>query len=46
MILHLRRLIPRMEVLIFIRKKASLMKHREVPESADEGDIQAEYSSY
>jgi len=45
MSLHLRRLVPRMEVLIFTRKEASSMKQREGPEPADEGDIQMEYSS-
>jgi hypothetical protein len=40
MILHLRRLNPKMEVLIFTIKDALPMKHREGPESADEGDIQ------
>ena len=44
MSLHLR-LIPRMEVLIFTRKEASLMKHTEGPEPADERDIQMEYYS-
>jgi len=44
MSLHLR-LIPRMEVLIFTRKEASLMKNTEDPEPADERDIQMEYYS-